>query len=436
MRVPDRFMSTAERPIHHLCRISSPFTSPRMTRSALLSVTLILGALTAFAPMSIDMYLPGLPTLGREFHAEAGTVELTLTAFFVALALSQLLYGPFADRFGRKAPLYVGLILYVVASVACALAPDIYTLIGMRFLQASGGCAGIVIARAVVRDLFESREAARMFSLMMLVMGSAPILAPIAGGYLLVWVGWRSIFWVLAGFGVLCLLGVAVWLPETRRHDARTSDGVLGAAARYARLLRDRAFVGYALAGGFAQAGMFAYIAGSPSVFIDFFGLSATAYGWLFGANALGLIASSQINRRLLAHGSATRILSRANTINACVGLVLAAIAATGLDGLAGILLPLFCYLTSLGFIFPNSAALALAEQGQRAGIASALFGTLTYSGATISSMLVARLHNGGPVPMTVVIAGCGVLAWGAGRFIVPAGTQPRVSVGEPVDIE
>jgi DHA1 family bicyclomycin/chloramphenicol resistance-like MFS transporter len=407
-----------------------------MTRSTLLRLTLILGALTAFAPMSIDMYLPGLPTLGREFHAEPGTVELTLTAFFVALALSQVLYGPFADRFGRKAPLYVGLILYVVASVACALAPDIYTLIGMRFLQASGGCAGIVIARAVVRDLFQSREAARMFSLMMLVMGSAPILAPIVGGYLLVWLGWRSIFWVLAGFGACGLIGVAAWLPETRPRSARTSDGAIGAAAAYARLLRTRAFVGYALAGGFAQAGMFAYIAGSPSVFIDFFGLSAPAYGWLFGANALGLIASSQINRRLLAHGSAARILSRANTINACAGLVLAVVAATRPDGLTAIVLPLFCYLASLGFIFPNSAALALAEHGKRAGVASALFGTLAYSAATISSMLVARLHNGGPVPMAVVIAGCGVLAWCAGRFIVPAGTAPRVSVAEPVDIE
>ena len=229
-----------------------------MTRSALLRLTLILGALTAFAPMSIDMYLPGLPALGREFHAAPGTVELTLTAFFVALALGQALYGPLADRFGRKAPLYVGLTLYIVGSVACALAPDIYTLIGMRFVQASGGCAGLVIARAVVRDLFEAQQAARMFSLMMLVMGSAPILAPIAGGHLLVWLGWRSIFWTLAGFGALCLLGAVAWLPETRPHGARTSDGVLGALRAYGRLLRDRSFVGYALAGGFAQAGMFA----------------------------------------------------------------------------------------------------------------------------------------------------------------------------------
>ncbi len=405
-----------------------------MTRSALVRLTLILGALTAFAPMSIDMYLPGLPALGREFGATPGAVELTLTAFFIALALGQALYGPLADRFGRKAPLYAGLTLYVIGSAACALAADIDLLIAARFVQASGGCAGIVIARAVVRDLFEAQAAARMFSLMMLVMGSAPILAPIAGGYLLVWLGWRSIFWVLAAFGIACLAGVAAWLPETRPDSARSRHGVAGTLAAYARLLRDRRFLGYALAGGFAQAGMFAYIAGSPSVFIDFFGLSATAYGWLFGANALALIASSQINRRLLAHRNAARLLARANMFNAGAGLVLAAVAAMGIGGLPAILPPLFCYLASLGFIFPNATALALAEQGGRAGSAAALLGTLQYSAATISSVLVARLHDGGPWPMAAVIGGCGALAWCAGRFIVPADAAPQVAVVEPLD--
>jgi len=405
-----------------------------MPRSALVRLTLILGALTAFAPMSIDMYLPAWPQLAREFHAAPGTVELTLTAFFVALALGQVLYGPLADRFGRKAPLYAGLTIYIVGSAACALAADVHTLIGVRFLQASGGCAGIVIARAIVRDLFEAQAAAGMFSLMMLVMGTAPILAPIAGGYLLVWLGWRSIFWALAAFGVLCLLCVAAWLPETRMRAARTRDGVLGALAGYGRLLRDRSFVGYALAGGFAQGGLFAYIAGSPSTFIEFFGVPPTVYGWLFGANALGLIVSSQINRRLLTHHSAAMILSRGNTFNACAGLTLAAVVASRLDGLAVILPPLFCYIASLGFIFPNSTALALAEQGRRAGTAAALFGTLQYSVAASASACVAWLHDGTPWPMAAVIAVCGVLAWCARRFVVPAGSAPQVSIVEPLD--
>jgi len=380
------------------------------------------------------MYLPAFRDIQNSFGTSIENVELSVSTFFIGMSLGQLIYGPLADRFGRKAPLYAGLTLYVIGSAACALAADIDLLIAARFVQASGGCAGIVIARAVVRDLFEAQAAARMFSLMMLVMGSAPILAPIAGGYLLVWLGWRSIFWVLAAFGIACLAGVAAWLPETRPDSARSRHGVAGTLAAYARLLRDRRFLGYALAGGFAQAGMFAYIAGSPPVFIDFFGLSATAYGWLFGANALALIASSQINRRLLAHRNAARLLARANMFNAGAGLVLAAVAAMGIGGLPAILPPLFCYLASLGFIFPNATALALAEHGGRAGSAAALLGTLQYSAATISSVLVARLHDGGPWPMAAVIGGCGALAWCAGRFIVPADAAPQVAVVEPLD--
>jgi len=269
---------------------------------------------------------------------------------------------------------------------------------------------------------------------MMLVMGSAPILAPIAGGYLLASLGWRSIFWVLAGFGALCILGVAIWLPETRAREARRGHRLSGALAAYAGLLRDRSFLGYALAGGFAQAGMFAYIAGSPSVFIEFFGVSETAYGWLFGFNALGLIACSQFNRRLLMNRSAADILSRANMVNACAGLMLMCTALLGAGGLTALLPPLFCYIASLGFIFPNSTALAMSEHGEHAGSAAALLGTLQYSTATISSLMVARLHNGGPWPMAVVIAGCGVLAWSARRFIVPAGSPPRAGVIEPLD--
>jgi MFS transporter, DHA1 family, multidrug resistance protein len=405
-----------------------------MSRTFLLRLTLILGALTAFAPMSIDMYLSAFPALARDFHATPGTVDLTLSAFFVAMALGQSLYGPLADRFGRKAPLYVGLTIYIVASAACALAPDIYTLIAMRCLQGGGGCVGIVIARAVVRDLFEAQQAARMFSVLMLVMGSAPILAPIAGGYLLVWLGWRSIFWTLSAFGLLCLLGAAAWLPETHPRRVRSASGIAGAAAVYASLLRDRRFVGYALAGAFAQAGMFAYIAGSPSVFIESFKLSATAYGWLFGANALGLIAASQINRRLLIHGNAAHVLRRTQVITACAGLSLLFVVTARLGGLPAILVPLFCYLASLGFTFPNSAALALAEQGGRAGSAAALLGTLQYSTATVSSVLIALLHDGSPWPMAALIAACGVLAWCAGRIVVPAGAAPRAGVVEPID--
>ncbi|HYL18045.1 MAG TPA: Bcr/CflA family multidrug efflux MFS transporter [Burkholderiales bacterium] len=388
-----------------------------MTRHHL-QLTVLLGALTAFAPMSIDMYLPSLPTLERAFSADAASVQLTLAAFFVGLALGQALYGPLVDRFGRRTPLYAGTTLYVLASAGCALAPGVHSLIVLRFAEALGGCAGVVVARAVVRDLFDEQESARMFSLMMLVMGVAPILAPLAGGYLLVRSGWRSIFWALAVFGALCLAGALLWLPETRPRRETPRHGIGGAVRAYGQLLADRRFLGCTLAGGFAQAGMFAYISGSPVVFIDLYGVPAEHYGWLFGLNALGLIAASQLNRRLLVTHSAARILARANYANATCGIVLVLLASTGTGGFAGILVPLFGYVASLGFVFPNSTALAMGPQGERAGSASALLGTVQFGAATLASMAVGFFHDGSARPMSAVIAVCGVLAVLAQRLL------------------
>jgi MFS transporter, DHA1 family, multidrug resistance protein len=313
-----------------------------------LRITLILGALTAFAPMSIDMYLPALPEIGRSLGADTASVQLTLSAFFIGLAVGQAIYGPLADRFGRKGPLYFGLIVYIAASIGCALASDIQALIGLRLVQALGGCVGIVIARAVVRDLYGHQESARMFSVLMLVMGVAPILAPLLGGYVLIWFGWRAIFWVLALFGLSCLIAAALILPETRpAHTMKPN--VLSAIAGYGRLLVDRRFIGYTLAGGLAQAGLFAYISGSPFVFIEVFGVPAQHYGWLFGLNALGLIVASQINRRLLSRHTSDELLKRANLTNALFGIALAGIALGGVGGLPLLLLPLF------GYVAPRS---------------------------------------------------------------------------------
>ncbi|MCK7477226.1 MAG: multidrug effflux MFS transporter [Candidatus Moduliflexus flocculans] len=337
---------------------------------------MILGALIAFAPMSIDMYLPSLPTISAEFGTEPAAAQFTLASFFIGLALGQAFHGPLADRFGRKPPLYAGLALYVAASVGCALAPDIATLTVLRFVQAVGGCAGVVIARAVVRDRFDARTSARVYSLLMLVMGLAPILAPFAGGWILALAGWRAIFAVLALLGLACLLATWRYLPETRPADTFASHGIGATLRVYAELLRDRGFLGYALSRGFAQAGMFAYITGSPHVFIELYEVPAQAYGWLFGLNALGLIASSQLNRRLLLRHSADAILRRANRTTVLLGLGLLAVAASGWGGLPALLIPLFGYLASLGFTAPNAWPTALAHQGARAGGASALIGT------------------------------------------------------------
>ena len=373
----------------------------------------------AFAPMSIDMYLPGLPAIAAEFGAEPAAAQFTLASFFIGMALGQAIHGPLADRYGRKPPLYAGLALFVVASVGCALAPDVATLTALRFLQAVGGCAGVVIARAVVRDRFDAHTSARVYSLLMLVMGLAPILAPLAGGWILVIAGWRAIFVVLALFGLACLLAIGRYLPETRPAGSVASGGIGAALRVYGALLRDRRFLGYTLSGGFAQAGMFAYITGSPHVFIDLYGVPAHVFGWLFGLNALGLIASSQINRRLLLRHGADTILRRANRATVVLGLVLLAVAAGRWGGLPALLLPLFGYIASLGFTAPNALANALAQQGARAGSASALIGTLQFGMATVASMLVGLLGGGSALPMAAVIAGSGLLAYGAHRTMV-----------------
>lgn len=373
----------------------------------------------AFAPMSIDTYLPGLPAIAAEFRADPSVVQFTLASFFIGMALGQMIHGPLADRYGRKPPLYVGLALFVLASVGCALAADITTLIVLRFAQAVSGCAGVVVARAVVRDRFDAHTSAKVYSLLMLVMGLAPILAPFLGGWILLFAGWRAIFLALALFGLACLVGVWRYLPETRPANTPVSGGIGTALRGYGAILRDRRFTGYALAGGFGQAGMFAYITGSPHVFIDLYGVPAHHYGWLFGLNALGLIASSQYNRRLLRRESADSILRRANRWTVFAGLLLLAVAAIGWGRLPALLIPLFVYLVSIGFTAPNAMASALAHQGARAGSASALIGTLQFGVATVASTLVGLLGHGSALPMATVIAGCGLLAYGAHRTLV-----------------
>jgi DHA1 family bicyclomycin/chloramphenicol resistance-like MFS transporter len=374
-------------------------------------LTLILGALTAFGPLSIDMYLPSLPTIAREFQTDTATAQLSLSLFFVGLAAGQALYGPIADRYGRKRPLLVGCALYALASIACALAMSIESLIALRLAQAIGGCAGMVIARSAVRDLFDERNSARMYSFLMLVMGLAPITAPLIGGQLLVVFGWRAIFWLLSGFGLLCLLMVMFGLPETLPEERRTRAGLGQALATYGRLLADRRFMGYALAGGFVSAGMFAYISGSPFVFIELYGVAPQNYGWIFGANALGLVIVSQINRRLLVHYRSESILAATLAVAAAAGLLLALVATTGFGGLVGLLIPLFCCIASVGLVGPNSAAAAMAPHGRVAGSASALLGTLQFAVGAVAGALVGAFYNGTAVPMADVIAACELAA-------------------------
>ncbi|MBX6322884.1 MAG: multidrug effflux MFS transporter, partial [Rhodospirillaceae bacterium] len=301
-----------------------------MDRAKRLELIVLLGALTAFAPMSIDMYLPSLPTLERVFAASTAEVQRTISTFFLGFACGQALYGPVTDRFGRRAPLYVGLSLFTAASAGCALAPSVGALAGFRLVQALGACAGVVVARAVVRDLFPPREAPRIYAALMLVMGLAPMLAPLVGGQILVHLGWAAVFWVLAAFGALCLLAAHLRLPETHRAEGRHPPGLGHALAGYGRLIADRHFMGYGLTGGASMGGLFAYIAGSPFVFIELHGVPAQHFGWFFGANAAGFILAAQVNSRLLRRASSEAILRRANLVQAAAGLAVLAAAATG----------------------------------------------------------------------------------------------------------
>ena len=383
-----------------------------------LRTVLILSALVGFAPMSIDMYLPALPALARYFATDMASVEHTLASFFAGLTVGQILYGPIADKYGRKPPLYFGLTLYIAASAACALAPTINSLIGLRFLQAVSGCAGMVVARAVVRDLYDRQESARVFSILLMVMGIAPIVAPLAGGYLLTWLGWRAIFWVLALFGTACLVAVKFGLPET--IPANQPRVPLSAAlGNYVSLLRDRRYLGYALSSGFGQAGMFAYISGSPFVFIELYGVPAHAYGWLFGMNAAGIVAFTQINRKLLLRYDADRVLDAGNLAGFAMCVLLLVAAWTGVGRLAGIVVPLFFVVAMRGLTFPNASAGAMAPFPEKAGSASALLGSVQFAIAAVASAAVGFFHDGTAVPMAAVVCACGFVAFVSYRSLV-----------------
>lgn len=373
-----------------------------------LTLILVLGSLTAFGPLSIDMYLPALPNIADSYKTSLSSVQLSLASFFVGLSIGQILMGPITDRFGRKPPLIAGLIIYGLASAACARSFDVDQLILFRFFQALGACGGMVISRAVVCDLFNQQESARVFSLLILVMGVAPILAPILGGLVTEAWNWRAIFWLLAGLSTLSLVAVSMLLPET--HTPNPNVQFKSVFKTYFSIARDRQFLGYALAGGAAQAGMFAYITGSPFVFIEYYGIPSHLYGWAFGANALGLIFLSQVNGRLLKAQSFDRILNRVFILLAVFSTAVTIVGWMDL-GYWSLAIPLFGYIAFLGMTFPNSTAGALAEHRAHAGSASALLGTFQFIIAALSSTAVSHFHNGTDKPMTTLIGFCGVTA-------------------------
>ncbi|MFD5548548.1 Bcr/CflA family multidrug efflux MFS transporter [Streptomyces goshikiensis] len=392
---------------------STPLTKARRTG---LLVTFVLGGLTALPPLSMDMYLPALPEVTTALHSPAATIQLTLTACLAGMALGQLVIGPMSDKWGRRGPLLAGMVVYVLATALCALAPTAGTLIAFRLLQGLAGAAAIVIARAVVRDLYDGVEMARFFSTLMLISGTAPIIAPLIGGQVLRFADWRGVFAVLTVVGLALTLLVWRGLGETLPAERRQTGGV-GAALRTMRgLLADRVFAGYMLAGGFGFAVLFSYISASPFVVQEIYGASPQAFSLLFGLNSVGLIAVGQINGKLLVGRVSLdkALASGLGTITlASVALLLMSTGVFGEVGLVPIAAALFVLMSAMGLVLPNTNAQALMRTPHAAGSASALLGTSSFLVGAIASPVVGIAGEGTAVPMAVVQLACSLLSVG-----------------------
>ena len=391
-------------------------------------IIVLLGSLTAFGALSIDMYLPALPAIASDFDAGPGDVERTLASFLIGLAAGQMFYGPLSDRIGRRIPLIVGIVIYVLASLLCAVAESVAAMVVLRFVQGLGACAGLVISRAIVRDMFNHQESARVFSMIMLVFGLAPILAPLAGGYLMLGAGWRVIFLVLAGFGLIMGGIVALRLGETRSDATEATARGEHPVAALRLLVRNRRLLGYMLAGACNSACLFTYISASPDLLMRQYGVSPTGFAWLFGINALGLIGASQFNRVLLARVGADRILAVACALAALLGAGLLVIAITGVGGLWAIMAALFAVMSSFGFIMGNANAGALSVDPLRAGSVSALLGASGFAVGAAAMTLASLFANGTPVPMAAVMCGSLLAAAASYYGLTQRGDRSAVS--------
>lgn len=384
-------------------------TTATPTRFRRLAVLVVLGGLSAFGPLSIDMYLPSLPRISGDLSTGDTQVQLTLTGCLAGLALGQALAGPLSDTLGRRRPLLVSLAVYAVASVLCAVAPSIYLLIAMRVLQGLAGAAGIVIARAVIRDLREGPALARLFAMVMMINGLAPILAPVIGAQVLRFGSWRWVFVILTVAGVLLLAAVVAWLPESLPAERRHPGSVPQTLRTFARLAGDRAFVGYLLSIGLSFGAMFAYISASPFVLQDLHHLSPQQFSLVFGANAVGIVACSQLSGRLVGRVRAGTLLHIGVVVQSCgtVGVLLV----VSHGPLWAILVGLFVSVSMIGLVLPNATALALAEHGRQAGTASAMLGTFQFVIGALTPVLMEIGGMSQDLGMGVVMA---VLAIGS----------------------
>jgi MFS transporter, DHA1 family, multidrug resistance protein len=372
----------------------------------------ILGLLSAIGPFSIDMYLPGFPAIANDLKTSIAQISLSLSSFFFGISAGQFLYGPLLDRYGRKKPLYYGLIVYLLASAACSFVRTADQLIALRLVQALGACAGMVASRAMVRDLFEVKDNARIFSLLMLVVGVSPLIAPTLGGYLTAVLGWKYIFLSLTLLAAGILIAVHFYLPESRHPDPGLSLKPRFIVRNFAQVFIVPQFYTYALTGAIASAGLYAYIAGSPYVFMELFRVNEKQYGWIFATVAMGLIGASQLNSLLLKTFRSEQIIRVALLCQSCTALILFAGTWFGLLELFSTIFLIFIFLSCQGFTFPNSSALSLAPFSRNAGSASALMGGIQMSIGACTSALVSFLTNHTALPMAGVMAGCSLTSF------------------------
>lgn len=371
------------------------------------------------------MYLPGFPAIAKDLGTDVSTVALTLSSYFIGISAGQLLYGPLLDRFGRKPPLYIGLVLYILTSAGCVFVQTIDSLIALRFLQAVGSCAAAVAAVAMVRDLFPVSETAKVFALLMLVVGASPMVAPTVGGYVTSAWNWHGVFVILCGMGVAILLAVIFWLPDSYKPDTTLSLKPKPIISNFLAVAREPMFYTYAFTGSVAFGLLFAYVSGSPKVFMDVFGLSDKAYGWVFALLAVGFIGSNQVNSLLLRKFSSEQIVPVALGCQAVTGALFVAGLMNGWIGLYGTVIFLFILLSCLGLVIPNTSALALRPFSRNAGSASSLMGALQMGTGALASVVVSLYAEKSVLPMACTMAGAAVLA------LMILTISRRISVGK-----
>lgn len=386
-------------------------TNTAITKKKYIKLILILGWLTALGPFSIDMYLPGFAGIAKDLNTSVANVSMTLSSYFIGISAGQLLYGPLLDRFGRKRPLFIGLIVYILASLGCVFVTDIDTFIGLRFVQAVGSCAATVASVSMVRDLFPVKDIPKVFSMLMLVVGLSPMLAPTIGGYITADYGWHTVFFILMCMGIVILFASQIVLPNTYLPDTSISLKPRPIITNFIRIIKEPQFYTYAFAGAIAFSGLFTYVAASPIVFMDIFKVDAKTYGWIFAFMSLSFISASQVNSLLLRKFKSEQMIFGALISQTFIVILFLILSINDLLGLYGTIIMLFLFLACLGISNPNTAGLTLAPFARNAGSASALMGAIQLGLGAFVSFAVGIFVDNSVVPMVIIMTITTILA-------------------------